>query len=60
VLMQVIVIGGGDTGSRLPSPTSIRHAATSIINLELMDRPPQEKGRQQPLASGRSGEQICQ
>lgn len=36
---KVIVIGGGDTGTDCIA-TSIRHGATSVVNLELMDRPP--------------------
>eukprot|EP00775_Hariotina_reticulata_P011473 gene11473-11617_t len=44
---KVIVIGGGDTGTDCIA-TSIRHGATSIINLELMDRPPNKRGANNP------------
>lgn len=47
VFMQVIVIGGGDTGTDCIA-TSIRHGATSVINLELMDRPPQKRADNNP------------
>lgn len=36
---QVVVIGGGDTGTDCIG-TSVRHGATSVVNLELMDKPP--------------------
>jgi glutamate synthase (NADPH/NADH) small chain len=38
---RVIVIGGGDTGSDCIG-TSNRQGATSVVNLELMPRPPDE------------------
>lgn len=44
---QVIVIGGGDTGTDCIA-TSIRHGASSVINLELMDRPPAKRGDNNP------------
>eukprot|EP00878_Enallax_costatus_P000131 GHUV01000172.1.p1 GENE.GHUV01000172.1~~GHUV01000172.1.p1 ORF type:complete len:2326 (+),score=665.07 GHUV01000172.1:565-6978(+) len=44
---KVIVIGGGDTGTDCIA-TSIRHGATSVINLELMDRPPAKRGANNP------------
>ncbi|KAF5841354.1 hypothetical protein DUNSADRAFT_13222 [Dunaliella salina] len=36
---KVVVIGGGDTGTDCIG-TSVRHGATSVVNLELMPRPP--------------------
>ncbi len=36
---KVIVIGGGDTGSDCIG-TSMRQGATSVVNFELLDRPP--------------------
>lgn len=45
--LQVIVIGGGDTGTDCIA-TSIRHGATSVINLELMDRPPAKRADNNP------------
>jgi NADPH-dependent glutamate synthase beta subunit-like oxidoreductase len=36
---SVVVIGGGDTGTDCIG-TSVRHGATNVINLELMDKPP--------------------
>jgi NADPH-dependent glutamate synthase beta subunit-like oxidoreductase len=44
---QVIVIGGGDTGTDCIA-TSIRHGATSVINLELMDPPPAKRAGNNP------------
>ncbi|WIA23003.1 hypothetical protein OEZ85_001356 [Tetradesmus obliquus] len=44
---KVIVIGGGDTGTDCIA-TSIRHGATSVINLELMDPPPAKRGSNNP------------
>jgi len=37
--LQVVVIGGGDTGTDCIG-TSVRHGATSVVNLELMAKPP--------------------
>ena len=45
--VQVVVIGGGDTGTDCIA-TSLRHGATSVINLELMDRPPASRGPNNP------------
>jgi len=36
---KVVVIGGGDTGTDCIG-TSVRHGATSVVNLELMPKPP--------------------
>jgi glutamate synthase (NADPH/NADH) len=44
---KVIVIGGGDTGTDCIA-TSIRHGATSVVNLELMDRPPAKRAANNP------------
>ena len=41
---KVVVIGGGDTGSDCIG-TSIRHGATSVINLEVMPEPPQKENK---------------
>ena len=38
---HVVVIGGGDTGSDCVG-TSLRHGAASVMQLELMPRPPEE------------------
>ncbi|PWN39322.1 putative glutamate synthase [Ceraceosorus guamensis] len=39
---SVVVIGGGDTGNDCIG-TSVRHGAKSVINLELLPRPPDER-----------------
>jgi glutamate synthase (NADPH/NADH) len=52
-LLQVIVIGGGDTGTDCIA-TSIRHGATSVINLELMDPPPAKRAGNNPWPQVRS------
>lgn len=39
---HVIVIGGGDTGNDCIG-TAVRHGAASVINLELMPRPPDSR-----------------
>jgi len=44
---DVIVIGGGDTGTDCVA-TAIRHGARSVTNLELMPRPPNERGSNNP------------
>ena len=41
------MIGGGDTGTDCIA-TSLRHGATSVINLELMDQPPPTRGPGNP------------
>ncbi|WP_326536270.1 glutamate synthase subunit beta [Pseudorhodoferax sp.] len=41
---NVIVIGGGDTGSDCVG-TSNRHGATSVVQFEVMPRPPEEENR---------------
>ena len=44
---RVIVIGGGDTGTDCIG-TSIRHGATSVVNFELLPKPPQERAEDNP------------
>ncbi|MCA9235975.1 MAG: glutamate synthase subunit beta, partial [Planctomycetales bacterium] len=44
---NVIVIGGGDTGADCIG-TSLRHGAKSIVNFELLDRPPAERAPNNP------------
>ena len=49
--LDVIVIGGGDTGADCIG-TSLRHGCQSMVNFELLDRPPRN-GRRTIL--GRNG-----
>ncbi|KAL6762553.1 hypothetical protein V8C86DRAFT_1824990 [Haematococcus lacustris] len=44
---RVVVIGGGDTGTDCIG-TSIRHGATSVINLELLEQPPASRAPGNP------------
>lgn len=44
---KVVVIGGGDTGTDCIA-TALRHGATSIVNLELMDKPPPMRADSNP------------
>ncbi|MCZ6792602.1 MAG: glutamate synthase small subunit, partial [Planctomycetota bacterium] len=44
---DVIVIGGGDTGTDCIG-TSMRHGCRSLVNFELLDRPPEERGADNP------------
>jgi NAD(P)H-dependent glutamate synthase small subunit len=44
---RVIVIGGGDTGSDCIG-TSMRQGATSVVNFELLEQPPGERGSDNP------------
>jgi NADPH-dependent glutamate synthase beta subunit-like oxidoreductase len=44
---KVIVIGGGDTGNDCIG-TSVRHGATSVINFELLPRPPATRAPDNP------------
>jgi NAD(P)H-dependent glutamate synthase small subunit len=44
---HVIVIGGGDTGTDCIG-TSIRHGCKSLVNFELLDKPPQERAPNNP------------
>ena len=48
---DVIVIGGGDTGTDCIA-TSLRHGCKSLVNFELMDRPPEERAKDNPWPSG--------
>ena len=47
---KVVVIGGGDTGTDCIG-TSVRHGASSVINLELMDQPPPTRAEGNPWPS---------
>ncbi len=44
---DVIVIGGGDTGTDCLG-TSVRHGCKSLVNFELLDRPPNERADDNP------------
>lgn len=44
---KVIVIGGGDTGSDCIG-TSMRQGATSVVNFELLENPPEERSDDNP------------
>ncbi|HZL94958.1 MAG TPA: glutamate synthase subunit beta, partial [Vicinamibacterales bacterium] len=44
---HVIVIGGGDTGADCIG-TSLRHGCKSLINLELLDEPPEKRAGDNP------------
>jgi glutamate synthase (NADPH/NADH) small chain len=44
---NVVVIGGGDTGSDCVG-TSIRHGAKSVVNFELFPQPPSDRPAHQP------------
>ena len=44
---RVIVIGGGDTGTDCIG-TSIRHGCTSVVNFELLPKPPPERASDNP------------
>ncbi|HJL26878.1 MAG TPA: glutamate synthase subunit beta, partial [Polyangiaceae bacterium LLY-WYZ-15_(1-7)] len=44
---KVIVIGGGDTGTDCIG-TSLRHGCASLVNFELMSRPPDERAVDNP------------
>src|SRR4051812_27882987 len=45
--LDVIVIGGGDTGADCIG-TSLRHGCKSMINFELLDRPPEGRAANNP------------
>ena len=47
--LDVIVIGGGDTGADCIG-TSLRHGCKSLVNFELLDRPPANRAAEQSLA----------
>jgi len=44
---QVVVIGGGDTGTDCVG-TSLRHGASSLVQLEILPRPPDERAADNP------------
>ncbi len=44
---NVVVIGGGDTGADCIG-TSFRHGCTSVVNFELLDKPPAERADDNP------------
>ncbi|MEM8678090.1 MAG: glutamate synthase subunit beta [Planctomycetota bacterium] len=44
---DVMVIGGGDTGTDCLG-TSLRHGCRSLVNFELLDRPPETRAPQNP------------
>jgi len=44
---RVVVIGGGDTGNDCIG-TSVRHGAASVVNLELMPKPPPNRAEHTP------------
>jgi glutamate synthase (NADPH/NADH) small chain len=44
---DVVVIGGGDTGTDCVG-TSLRHGCNSVIQLEIMPRPPEERAANNP------------
>ena len=44
---DVVIIGGGDTGTDCVG-TSIRHGCNSIVQLEIMPKPPQVRGANNP------------
>ena len=44
---NVIVIGGGDTGADCIG-TSLRHGCKSVVNFELLDKPPAERAANNP------------
>ncbi len=50
--LDVIVIGGGDTGADCIG-TALRHGCKSIANFELLDRPPEGRARTTLGPSGR-------
>lgn len=44
---DVVIIGGGDTGTDCVG-TSIRHSCNSVVQLEIMPKPPQERAANNP------------
>ena len=45
--LQVVVIGGGDTGTDCIG-TSVRHGAHSVLNCELLSKPPEHRALNNP------------
>ncbi len=63
---NVIVIGGGDTGSDCVG-TSVRHAAKSVTQIEIMPKPPKDRNESMPwpnwpmiLRTSSSHEEGCE
>jgi NADPH-dependent glutamate synthase beta subunit-like oxidoreductase len=44
---KVVVIGGGDTGTDCIG-TSVRHGCSSVVNLELLTKPPSKRAADNP------------
>jgi len=44
---DVVIIGGGDTGTDCVG-TSIRHGCTSVVQLEIMPKPPETRAKDNP------------
>lgn len=44
---HVVVIGGGDTGADCIG-TSLRHGCKSVVNLEVLDQPPEKRAPENP------------
>ncbi|NTW04611.1 MAG: glutamate synthase subunit beta [Peptococcaceae bacterium] len=44
---DVLIIGGGDTGTDCVA-TSLRHGCTSIVQLEIMPKPPRQRSKDNP------------
>lgn len=44
---KVVVVGGGDTGTDCIG-TSMRHGCSSLVNFELLDRPPEDRAADNP------------
>lgn len=44
---DVVIIGGGDTGTDCVA-TSLRHQCASVIQLEIMPKPPEQRGADNP------------
>ena len=51
---DVIVIGGGDTGTDCVG-TALRHGCKSLVQFEILTRPPDERARRQSLAAMAQG-----
>ena len=45
--LDVVVIGGGDTGADCIG-TSLRHGCSSVVNFELLDKPPEQRAPNNP------------
>ena len=51
---DVIVLGGGDTGTDCVG-TSMRHGCKSLVQLEILPKPPQDRAPGQPVAAVAQG-----